>query len=110
MALLEVQVMPVPAGEPIDFVDATSPDTFEGNTGLEYVYIKQADGGSVTVTVAGVADPYGAVKNLVVTVPENSVQAIGPLRPLLFNSNAAGLVTISYNDVSRTEVAIVRHP
>jgi hypothetical protein len=77
------------------------------NTGREVIYLKNASGGSITVTLAPAGTPGGlafATHNVVLTAATEKI--IGPFDPQWYSS-IAGIVAISYNSVTSLTVAII---
>lgn len=77
------------------------------NNGNERFYIKNASGGSITVTFAPAGTPGGlALATYTVTVGAGVEKFVGPFSPQYFN-NSSGYVTVTYSAVTSVTVAVI---
>ena len=80
------------------------------NFGREIVYVKNASGGSITLTFAPAGLPGGlALATYTVVVAPAAERIIGPFDPAYFSS-VAGVVTITYSGVTSLTVALLSVP
>lgn len=83
------------------------------NTGKEMVHIKNASGGTLTVTfTAAGTDNFGIVAtahNLVVTIADAGDKLIGPFRTDQFNDSNSH-VAVGWSTTTSVTVAVIRLP
>lgn len=76
------------------------------NTGGEVFYVKNAGGGSITVTVDAQSDGGVSYTDPTITVASGAEKVIGRFDPRKFN-DSSGYVNISYSGVSSVTVAVI---
>ena len=78
------------------------------NLGDVFIHVKNASGGSITVTVQTPATVQGvAVEEVPVSVPASGERMIGPFPPSVFNQSDA-TVYVDYSAVTSLTVAAVK--
>lgn len=116
MALLTLQT-PAETGTTLTYASCTGGgDTF-ANNGKVYLHIKNASGGSITVTIAKtssatVNDPVLGIltkADVAVAIGAGAEKMIGPFKPDAFNATAGtGLVSITYSGVTSLTIAAIQ--
>lgn len=116
---IPVQELPALGDLGIDTVtwtpaDAVNHHEFQ-NTGRELLIARNRDVAAKTVTVKGVADPYGRTLDTVLTVPAESgdsdgVSIAGTFKPPLFSQGATGLVNVDVSAATTLDLAVIRIP
>ncbi len=76
------------------------------NTGNEQLYVKNAGGGSINVTVDAQSDGGVAYTDPVIAVAAGAEKLIGRFDPRKFN-DSSGYVNLSYSGVSSVTVAVI---
>lgn len=76
------------------------------NTGNEQLYIKNAGGGSINVTIDAQTDGGVSYTDPVVAIAAGAEKLIGRFDPRKFN-DSSGYVNISYSGVSSVTVAVI---
>lgn len=111
MATLSVQA-PAASGTAITFVAAAAGGDKFANSGSERLIVKNASGGSITVTIdsPGTCN-FGAsadsAHDLIVTVADGAESWIGPLSQAQYN-DTNGFANISYSAATSVTVAVTR--
>ncbi len=81
------------------------------NTGKEYVHVRNAAVGAITVTLDIKEAPDGlAVVDKTVTVGPGVTKAIGPFPVGIYNDPATGLARIAYSAVTTVYTKVVKAP
>lgn len=108
MAVLTTTVVGVAGVAPNLVAAAAGGDRCEvGKT--VFLHVKNASGGSLTVTIDSVAPSnYGVDNDLAVAAPAGQERFIGPLPPERFASASDGLAAITYSGVTSLTVEPVR--
>lgn len=108
MAVLTA-VVPGPAGTAPSFVAAAGGGDRAPCGPKNYLHVKNASGGAITVTVDSVVPcNYGSDHDLVVSVPATTGERlIGPLSPERYASTSDGLAAITYSGVTSLTVMVV---
>lgn len=60
------------------------------NDGQVFLYVKNASGASITVTLVSVPDPFGRLGDIITTVPAGADRIIPCVSPNLFNQTVNG--------------------
>lgn len=107
MAVLTTTV-PTPAGVAPTYNTAAGGGDRAACGPKNYLHVKNASGGSLTVTVDSVVPcNYGSDHDLVVAVPAGAERVIGPLIPERYASISDGLAAVTYSGVTSLTVAVV---
>lgn len=78
------------------------------NTGKEMLVVKNADGGSHSVTIPRTRTVDGQpAASLVVAVPAGATRLIGPFRPADYN-DGEGKVQVTYDGVTDVTVLLIK--
>ena len=87
----------------------SSGNTWDNSTGQVYLWVANASGGSITVTVAEVRTcSFGhAAQNFTASVADNVTTALGPFDIMRFNTSARK-ATATYSDEQSITVAAVQ--
>jgi|CryBogDrversion2_11_1035321.scaffolds.fasta_scaffold00026_17 hypothetical protein len=85
-----------------------SGDSFP-NTGYEYVYVKNASGSSVTVTLVYQSTVDGqTITNRTVSVPASAGRLIGPFPTTYYNDSNARM-NLTYSSATSVSVAVFKN-
>lgn len=104
MAQLNVQKTTLSGVAPAFAAADAGGDTF-ANTGREYLHVKNASAGAVTVTVDAVRScDQGFDHNASVSVPAGGERVLGPFTKHRFG----GVASVSYTAVASVTVAVVQ--
>jgi hypothetical protein len=107
LAVLTVQEVSL-TGLSLAFAAAAAGGDEFANTGREYLHVKNASAGDVTVTFDSVAPcNQGYDHNVAVVVPAGGERIIGKFEPGRFN-NSNNRVAVSYSGVTSVTVAAVK--
>ena len=107
MALLATQQIGLTPAAIVYNATAGGGDTINADD-KTFVHIKNASGGSLTVTFETPNTVSGlAVADLPVSVPAAGDRVVGPFSPSLFGT-AAGLVNVTYSGVTSLTMAVLR--
>lgn len=83
-------------------------DTISPSDGKTLLHVKNASGGSITVTVAAVGTcSQGFLHDAVVAVPASGDRAIGPFDSQRF-TNGSGQIAVTYSATASVTVAAIR--
>ena len=116
MAALTTQT-PTPAGLAASYASCSGGGDTVPNNGKVYLHIKNASGGSITVTVAKtISTPqnipgYGLVtiSDISVAIAAGAEKFIGPIDPNAYNSTSGtGTVAITYSGVTSLTIAAIQ--
>ena len=84
-------------------------NNFDNGTGLVYLFVKNASGGAITVTIAEQRTcNFGhTAQNQTATVADTETSVLGPFDILRFNTGAK-LVDVTYSSATSVTVAAVK--
>jgi hypothetical protein len=107
MAVISPQQVSI-AGTNATYTAVTASDTFGPDTG-QVLHVKNASGGSVTVTFvdAGRTPGGSAATNPTVSVPAAGDRFIGPV-PQSYASQSTGLITVNYSATTSVTAALLK--
>lgn len=109
MAVLSKQ-QPLAAGIVPTFGAVTASDTLPNSDGKTVVYVKNASGGSINVTVTGQGKMDDiSVPNRVIAVAAGTDKVIGPFNPAMYN-DANGAVTLAFSAQASVTLAAFQLP
>jgi hypothetical protein len=84
------------------------------NDGHTVLHVKNGGAGAISVTVVSIADPYGRLGDVVVSVPAAGERIIGVFKDFLFNqkpgSTNAGKIHVDFDVDTSVTVAALKIP
>lgn len=102
------EVTVTPAGVAPPTRAAAAADTVVPSDNVD-LYVNNASGASITVTVVGkLACNKGVIHDLVATVPAGAIRLVGPISPTQFADPTTGLASVNYSATATVTVAAIR--